>query len=64
MNDMKAPDVLYNAFIACGLKPDRKLDMNYEYIIHGVFVYVFDIKTGKHVETCVKKNKKVNVIEI
>lgn len=64
MNDMKPSEVLYNAFIACGMKPERETKDGYDYIIHDVFVYVFDKSTGKHIETCVKKHYAVNVIKI
>jgi hypothetical protein len=61
---MKPADVLYNAFIACGLEPKRKLELEHEYIIVGPYVHVFSITTGKHIEIAVKKDKVADIIKI
>lgn len=64
MNDMSKPDVLYNALVACGMKPEREMDANYEYVIHDVFVHVFRKGTGDYIDTAVKKHHATRVIKI
>jgi len=53
MNDMAKLDVLYNAFIACGIEVEKK-DMGEDTVIMTDNVsYIFDKETGnfKHHET-------------
>lgn len=64
MNDMKPAEVLYNAFLACGIKPEREIVGDFEYIIHDVFVYVFVKNTGRYIETAIKKHHEASVIHI
>ncbi len=64
MNDMSKIDVLYNAFVACGMNPQKESDAKYDYVIHDVFVYVFDKDTGKYIDTAVKKHHVTRIIKI
>ena len=61
---MSKPDVLYNALIACGMKPERESDANYEYVIHDVFVHVFSKETGNYIDSGVKKHHVTRIIKI
>lgn len=60
---MRPCDVLYNAFLACGMEPKRKLTVEHEYVIVDGFIYVFSLSTGKYIKKGVA-NKNLEVIDI
>jgi hypothetical protein len=60
---MRPCDVLYNAFLACGMEPKRKLTVENEYVIVDGFIYVFSLSTGKYIKKGVD-NQTVDIIEI
>lgn len=64
MNDMRPIEILFNALIACGSRPEKVRIKDKEFIINNVVVYEFDNLTGKLLRTLVRKNKRIITVDI